>query len=196
MEFDNLIEKLKKCRECEKEFGFTPNPVVWGNKNSKIVQISQAPSKNVHESSKPFTDQSGNTLKYKWYKITDEEFYDKNNFYISSLAHCYPGKSKNGGDKKPPRCCYKKWIIKELELIDNELYIIIGASSAKAFFPNEDFEELVFKDNILNGKKAIVLPHPSPLNRSWIKNHPEFLSSRINEIRETIYKTINKKDSE
>lgn len=81
---------------------------------------------------------------------------------------------------------------KELELINNEIYIIIGSASAKIFFPDEKFEDLIFKDNILNGKKAIVLPHPSPLNRRWIKSHPEFLNKRIKEVRKTIYNLIYK----
>lgn len=195
MKFDEFIKELKECRYCEEKFGFTPRPVVWGEKKSKIVQISQAPSKNVHESLKPFTDKSGETLKYSWYKLSDEEFYDKNNFYIASLAHCYPGKNKNGGDNLPPKCCYNKWIKDELKYIDNELYIIIGSSGAKRFFPNDNFEELVFKNNILNGKTAIVLPHPSPLNRFWLKSHPEFLSKRLPEVRSVIYKILNKKGS-
>lgn len=190
MDFQKLVEEIKNCRFCEDKFGFTPNPVIWGSVSSKIVQISQAPSKNVHESSKPFTDASGKTLKYEWYQITDEEFYNKDNFFISALAHCYPGKNKNGGDNNPPKCCYEKWIKKELELINNKLYIIVGAKSAKVFFPNENFEDLVFKDSTLYGKKAIVLPHPSPLNRIWLKKHPDFLSKRIYEVRKIINNII------
>lgn len=77
---------------------------------------------------------SGKTLKYEWYNISDDVFYDENNFYIAALAHCYPGKNKQGNDKNPPKCCFSRWILKELELIDNKMYIIIGAKAAKAFF--------------------------------------------------------------
>ena len=193
MKFDELIKQIKKCRHCESSFGFIPNPIIWGHANSKIVQISQAPSKSVHESGKPFTDASGKTLRNDWYQITEEDFYNNDNFYISALAHCYPGKQSDGkSDKQPPKCCYKMWIQKELELINNEIYIIIGSASAKIFFPDEKFEDLIFKDNILNGKKAIVLPHPSPLNSRWIKSHPEFLNKRIKEVRKTIYNLIYK----
>lgn len=41
-------------------------------------------------------------LKFSSYQITDEEFYNTNNFFIGALAHCYPGKDKNGNDKQPP----------------------------------------------------------------------------------------------
>lgn len=188
--FEELKNKIEKCRYCEEKFGFEPHPIFWGKENSKIVQISQAPSNNVHNNLKPFTDQSGKTLKYEWYQINDEIFYDKEIFYIGALAHCYPGKDKNGNDKQPPKCCFNKWVKEELKLINNEIYIIIGAKASKIFFPNEKFEELVFKNNTLNNKLAIVLPHPSPLNKKWIKDHPEFMNERIIEVRKIINKII------
>lgn len=189
-EFEKLLSNIKQCETCKEKFGFQPHPITLGNINSKIVQISQAPSASVHETLKPFTDQSGKKLKYEWYKINDETFYNQDNFYITSLAHCYPGKDKNGNDRMPPKICYEKWIKKELEYINNKLYIIIGAKSAKVFFPKEDYNELIFKNNTLNNKLAIVLPHPSPLNIKWFKDHPEFMNKRIIEIRSILYKTL------
>ena len=191
--FDKLKKEIEKCRYCEERFGFEPHPIFWGNENSKIVQISQAPSNSVHTNGKPFTDMSGKTLKYEWYKISDDDFYDQNNFFIGALAHCYPGKDKNGNDKQPPKCCYDKWVEKELKLLDNKIYIIIGAKAAKRFFPNENYDDLIFKNNLWNGKLTIVLPHPSPLNKKWLKEHPRFLNERIIVIREIIKEIIGEK---
>lgn len=184
--FESLMYNLKKCDMCKEKFGFQPHPVVFGNVNAKIVQISQAPSATVHETLKPFTDYSGKRLKYDWYMIKDEVFYNPDNFYITALAHCYPGRDKNGNDRLPPKICYEKWIKKELELVNNKLYILIGAKAAKVFFPNENFNELVFKNNYMNGKLTIVLPHPSPLNIKWFKDNPNFMNKRIFEIRKVV----------
>lgn len=191
MNFYELKNLVVNCSFCEEKFGFKPHPVFFGDKDAKIVQISQAPSNNVHESRKPFTDMSGKTLKYDWYKISDEDFYNTNNFFIGALGHCYPGKDKNGNDKAPPKCCLEKWVRKEIELVECQMYIFIGAKAAKAFFPDKDFKELVFSNQTLNGKVAIVLPHPSPLNKKWLKDNPLFLEKRIKEIRKMIYKVIN-----
>lgn len=73
-DFNDLLQKLKKCEICKEKFGFQPHPIFLGNINSKIVQISQAPSATVHETLKPFTDQSGKKLKYEWYMINDAVF--------------------------------------------------------------------------------------------------------------------------
>ena len=100
--YETFINKIKACELCKEQFGFQPHPVVFGDENSKIVQISQAPSATVHETMLPFTDLSGRRLKYDWYQITDDIFYNPDNFYISALAHCYPGTDTKGNDKNPP----------------------------------------------------------------------------------------------
>ena len=190
--FNEIKDGIENCKYCQEKFGFVPHPIFWGKKNSKIVQISQAPSNNVHNSLKPFTDMSGKILKQDWYQISENDFYNKDNFYIGALAHCYPGKDKSGNDRQPPKCCFELWVKRELKVINNKIYIIIGSKAAKTFFPNDKFEELVFKNNKINDKLAIVLPHPSPLNKKWIKDHPEFLNKRIYEIRKIINETISK----
>lgn len=190
---EELHQKIQNCRDCEAQFGFTPHPIVFGNEDSKIVQISQAPSNHVYQTGKPFTDMSGKTLKEDWYQISEEIFYNPNYFYITSLSHCYPGKDSKGNDKTPPMHCFQKWITKELEVVKNELYIIIGAKAAKKFFPNIPFEELVFHNQEWNHKTTIVLPHPSPLNKKWLKDHPDFEEKRLKEIRNILYRVLNHK---
>ena len=63
--------------------------------------------------------------------------------------------------------------------INNKLYII---KSAKVFFPDENFNDLIFKNNFINGKLSIVLPHPSPLNIKWFGIY----GKRIFQIRKII----------
>lgn len=190
--YQKLIAELMNCRLCQEKFGFEPHPVVFGNMNAKIVQISQAPFATVDRTRKPFTDPSGKRLKYDWYKIDDLVFYNPDNFYIVSLAHCYPGKNNSGNDRLPPKECFNKWVSKELEFINNKLYVIIGSKAAKVFFPNDNFNDLVFKNNSINGKMAIVLPHPSPLNIKWFRDHPEFMERRIFEVRNIINEVLKK----
>ena len=114
-----LRDEIRSCRLCRERFGFEPNPIVWGSADSKIMQISQAPSKSVHETGIPFHDLSGQKLRREWYEITDEEFYDIHNFYIVSVGHCYPGKNASGGDRMPPALCAKTWLDREVGLVNN-----------------------------------------------------------------------------
>jgi uracil-DNA glycosylase family 4 len=188
--FEHLRSELMECRLCRNSFGFEPRPVVQGKADSKIFQIGQAPSKTVHETGRPFDDQSGKRLKGQWYGISDSLFYDPVNFYTASMAHCYPGKAKGGGDIKPPRICAGLWLKRELELVDNEIYIIVGGYAASFFFPKEKMSDLVFSDKRICGKPAFILPHPSPINVKWFKDNPQFEEERIPVVREAVHRVL------
>ncbi len=188
--FSELVREIKVCRECRSLFGFEPNPVFGGNQNAKILQISQAPSQNVHNTNKCFNDASGRKLRGEWYQISDEDFYNDDNFFISGVGHCYPGKSLNGGDKKPPKKCADKWLRQEIKFVNSKIIVLIGRYSASYFFPNDDFSSLIFKNQEIDGKLTIVLPHPSPLNQKWFKDHPDFESKRLPEIRKIIHNLL------
>lgn len=190
MTFDELKAGILNCRECEALFGFEPHPVFQGRPDSKIMQISQAPSRNVHNTGKPFDDASGRKLRGEWYGIPDGVFYNPENFYIASVARCYPGKSPSGGDRPPPKACARLWLEKEMELVDNEIYLLVGGIAARRFFPGRDFSALVFHNQTLRGKPAYVLPHPSPLNVKWFMDHPDFFSARIWQVREAVHRAL------
>lgn len=188
--YEALKREIQSCRLCEERFGYEPRPIVWGNQHSRIMQISQAPSLNVHLTGKPFNDASGKTLRQEWYHITDEDFYNPDNFYIVSVAHCYPGKAPGGGDRLPPAVCARTWLCREAALVDNRIFLLVGRAAAQFFFPKRQVTELVFEDLTIEGKPAFVLPHPSPLNRKWLKDHPEFLGKRMPEIEAVIHKVL------
>lgn len=185
-----LHQEILACRQCQAAFGFEPHPIVFGTANAKIVQIGQAPSLTVHNTGKPFNDASGRRLRSQWYRISDETFYNPDNFYIVSIAHCYPGKLPGGGDRRPPSHCADRWLMRELQLVHNELYILIGSAAAGYFFPKQKLTSLVFQNRTINGKPAFVLPHPSPLNMNWFRDHPEFEEKRMPEIAQFLHKVL------
>lgn len=184
-----LRNKIKDCRCCQSIFGFEPNPLFWGDQDAKVVQISQAPSSTAHRGGKVWVDKGGERLKYRWYQISDEQFYNSKNFYITALAHCYPGKTKFG-DKNPPNICAKKWLAKELEVLTPKLFVVIGGLAAGFLFPDRNFTKLIFNNQTLRGKLCFVLPHPSPQNIKWLKDHPTFETTRLPQIRRYIHKVL------
>lgn len=188
--FQALRDEILRCDACAERFGYAPHPVVFGSERARVVQISQAPSATVHRTLRPFDDASGRRLRGEWYGISDDAFYDPRNFYITALAHCYPGKSPHGGDRLPPKCCARRWLHREIELVDNRIYVLIGGLAANHFFPGRDLADLSFHDQILNGKPAYVLPHPSPLNVRWFIEHPDFLGRRIGAIRDALHRAL------
>ncbi len=128
----------------------------------------------------------------EWYQIPREIFYNPDFFYFTAIAHCFPGKNKSG-DAKPPIECANKWLLKELSYLNPNLFLIVGKYAANYIFPNKDFTELVFTDLIFRGKPAFVLPHPSPANKKWLKDNPDFEKKRLKEIRAAIKNALKLK---
>jgi uracil-DNA glycosylase family 4 len=130
-----------------------------------MVQISQAPTQNAGKTGRPFSknphepDESGKKL-IEWYSISKEVFFDPNAFYITGIGHCYPGKRATGGDANLPWRCAQKWLKEELSYLNPKIFIIVGRHSAEFFFPRKDFSQLVFQDQELYDRPALVLPHP------------------------------------
>lgn len=189
-EFEKLKNEIKNCSLC-KDIVPHISPIIQGNQYPKIMQIGQAPSRSCQLSQKPFDDQSGKKL-LEWYQITREEFDNPDYFYIAAMAKCYPGKAKTSGDNPPPKICAQTYLTKELEIIEPDIYIVIGSYAAKWLFPHVPFENLVFQNHIYKGKPLYVLPHPSPLNRRWLKAHSQFEKDRILEVRKHIHTLIKK----
>jgi len=188
--FSELRNEIRRCRLCAKEFGFEPQPVFWGNASARIVHISQAPSLTVHKTQRPFNDKSGQRLREDWYQISDEDFYNPDIFYITSIAHCYPGRDKSGGDRKPPKSCAEKWLARELDLLQPRLFLVVGNYAANFFFPNRKMSDLVFKDLKIDGVTCFVLPHPSPINIKWFLDNPNFEEQRLPVIRKAVKRVM------
>lgn len=186
------IEELKaeqaKCKLCQDHL--SPKPIIWGNPKAKIVSISQAPSLSVSEKGLPFSDKSGEKLRKEWYQISDKVFYNPDNFYFTAYGRCYPGKHPKGGDKKPPKICAETWLAKEIKLLKPKLFLVLGRLSSQFLFPNKDYTDLIFNDQKLNNVLTLVLPHPSPLNIKWFKDHPNFETKRLPEIRSYIHEAL------
>jgi len=188
VDFKQFQAKLRACQICK---GVIGPPLVWGDKKAKIVQISQAPSQTAIKNQKVWTDAGGEKLKREWYQIPDEVFYNPKNFYITALGHCFPGKDKKGGDKKPPKICAEKWLLKEISYLKPKLFIVIGKQAVEFLFPGKNYQELIFQNQKLNGVRCLVLPHPSPANIKWFKDNPEFEKKRLPIVRRVIHRALS-----
>lgn len=70
---NTLLNKILQCQVCKEFLPFAPKPVVQLNPISKIIIISQAPGKRVHETGIPWSDISGKKLR-EWMNVEDELF--------------------------------------------------------------------------------------------------------------------------
>jgi len=186
---DVLLNNISQCSICKVHLPLGPRPVISAHPKSKIVIIGQAPGTKVHQSGIPWDDQSGKKLR-EWLNVTDEEFYNTENFAIVPMGFCYPGKGKTG-DLPPRPECAPQWHDALLEKMPNvKLIILIGAYAQNYYLKDKK----TLTERIGNFKtylpKFFPIPHPSPTNRFWRAKNPWFEELVVPELRDYISKTV------
>ena len=189
---ETLLHEIKQCKLCVAHLPLGTNPVVTASKESKIVIIGQAPGAVVHSTGIPWDDKSGDNLR-SWLGVSNEEFYNPNNFALVPMGFCYPGKGKTG-DLPPRKECAPQWhelLLSALEEV--ELIILIGAYAQTYYLKDSKKRTLT---ETVNSFKAylphyFVLPHPSPRNNIWMKKNPWFKQEVLKELKVAVKNILN-----
>jgi uracil-DNA glycosylase len=122
---DKLLKEIRACRICEAHLPLGPRPVVQASATSRLLIVSQAPGRKVHESGIPFDDVSGDRLR-DWLGIDKAMFYDASRIAIVPMGFCFPGSGK-GGDLPPRPECAPAWHPRLLPLLKQvKLTLVIG----------------------------------------------------------------------
>ena len=184
---EKLLSEIKQCTICAEHLSHGPNPVIQVSKNSKILVIGQAPGIRVHESGIPWNDPSGKRLR-EWLQVTDEAFYDVDNFGILPMGFCYPGKGTSG-DLPPRKECAPQW---HQTLLDNmhhfELILLIGQYAQNYYLKSRGKRTLTETVKSFEAylPEFVVLPHPSPRNGIWLKKNQWFEEEVLPELRKQV----------
>ena len=193
MKHQTLLEQVSKCVICEPELPLGARPVIQFNANARILIAGQAPGVKVHETGVPFNDASGKRLR-NWLGVSDDEFYDAQNFAILPMGFCYPGKGKSG-DRPPRKECAIAGREKLLAQLNNvELTIILGKYAQAYHLPHT--KQLPLTELVKSWRdywpKYLPLPHPSPRNNIWLKKNPWFEEQVLPELSSQIRSLLNR----
>ncbi len=173
---DKLLAEIRACRICEEHLQLGPRPVVQAAPTSRILVISQAPGRKVHETAIPFNDPSGDTLR-AWMGIDKARFYDPDCLAIVPMGFCYPGKGKSG-DLPPRPECAPAWHPRIMPLLKNvRLTLLVGNYAIRAKLGSKAAPSMTqacrdWRTHLETGR--LPLPHPSPRNVGWFKRNPWF----------------------
>ncbi|EKS43873.1 hypothetical protein BbINS_04026 [Bartonella bacilliformis INS] len=200
-----LDKKIHSCRICITNPRYypplphEPRPVAYLSDTASIAIAGQAPGLRVHESSIPFNDRSGETLR-NWLSVTRNQFYDRSLFAIVPMGFCFPGYDQNKSDLPPRRECQEMWHEEVFQAMPQiKLVLAIGSYAQKwhiTGLKHKTVSETVSDwKNILSirqprGYNVIPLPHPSWRNTFWLQKHPWFQDELIVYLRHLVHKFL------
>jgi uracil-DNA glycosylase len=152
-----------------------PRPILQAGRSARILIVGQAPGRITHAKGRPFDDPSGDRLR-RWLGVTREPFYDPTLFAIVPMGFCFPGTSR-GGDLPPrPECAatWRKPILDSLPSV--QMTIVLGEFAQRWHLPESRSSRLA--DRVAGWcntwPRLVPMPHPSPRNQRWFRQHPWF----------------------
>ena len=169
-----------------------PRPVVQASASSRLLIVSQAPGRKVHESGIPFDDVSGQRLR-AWLGLDKPTFYDASRVAIVPMGFCFPGTGRSG-DLPPRPECAPAWHPRLLPLLKQvRLTLLIGQYAQAGLLDLPRGARLTdtvqaWRDHLACGR--LPLPHPSPRNQLWLARNPWFEEELLPVLRERIVLTL------
>ena len=186
--FDALLRRIRACRTCEAFLPLGPRPVVQASPTARLLIVSQAPGRKVHDTGIPFNDPSGDRLR-DWLGVDRAAFYDASKVAIVPMGFCFPG-TGNSGDLPPRPECAPDWHPQLLpRLNDVRLTLAIGQYAQSGLL--KDAREPTLTDTVRAWRSHLAhgllpLPHPSPRNRLWLVRNPWFEVELLPELRDLV----------
>lgn len=189
---DRLLREVRACSACETALPLGPRPVLRAAHTARILIIGQAPGTRVHASGIPWDDPSGDRLR-DWLQLDREHFYDESSIAIIPMGLCYPGKGKSG-DLPPRKECAPLWherLLQQLPAL--QLTMLIGKYAQDYYL---DTKRQSLGETVKNYSRylpsLLPLPHPSPRNIRWFRNHPWFEAEVLPVLRQQVQQVLRK----
>jgi uracil-DNA glycosylase len=163
------------------------------SRGARLLIVSQAPGRKVHQTGIPWNDASGDHLR-DWMKLDRSIFYDEAKVAIVPIGFCYPGAQASGGDKPPRSECAPLWhprIFDQLPYL--QLTLLVGQYSQMRYLGpsrKRSITETV-KAFAEYGPTLFPLPHPSWRSRIWMQKQPWFEQEIIPQLRKAVQRAIS-----
>jgi uracil-DNA glycosylase len=184
--FARLLAEIRACTICAPHLPLGPRPIVRGQPSARLLIISQAPGRQVHDTRLSFNDRSGDRLR-AWLAIDRETFYDEARVAILGMAFCYPGRDNKGGDLPPRPECAPRWHAPFRAFLPAiGLTLLVGSYAIDYYLPGRRARPMT--EAIVRWRDFLpeffVLPHPSWRATGWLRANPWFETEVLPELRE------------
>jgi len=166
---EGLLTAVRACRARNAHRPLGPRPVVQVGMPARVPVVGQAPVAEVHASTVPWDDKSGERLR-DWKGIDSETSCDKTRIAILPLGYCCPGRAVSD-DLPPRRECAELWLDHLLaKLPQIELTLLVGQCAQTHFLRGKGHASVTAatRDWRAHAPAITPLPHPPPRNVAMV----------------------------
>lgn len=158
---NELKNEILHCTKCE--LSKTRNHVIFGegNTNADILIIGEAPGRDEDMQGRPFVGKSGQLLD----KILAAcGFTRDEHVFISNIVKCRPPNNRIPTPQEASTCM--PWLLKQIELINPKILILLGATALK-YMAGPEHRITHERGNWINWQNRLAMPvyHPAALLR-------------------------------
>lgn len=160
-ELEILRNEIVQCKKCG--LAQSRNNVIYGegNPNGGILLIGEAPGRDEDLQGRPFVGKSGQLLD----KILAAcGFTRDGHVFISNIVKCRPPENRVPTPQEAAACM--PWLLKQIELINPKICILLGATALK-YMIGPEHRITRERGNWINWQNRLVMPvyHPAALLR-------------------------------
>ncbi|MBR9683073.1 uracil-DNA glycosylase [Candidatus Woesearchaeota archaeon] len=164
----SLAEGIRKCVACPLWKGRTLAVPGDGDAKAKIMLVGEAPGAEEDRQGSPFVGRAGKFLD-KMLAIAD---LDREKVFITNVIKCRPPENRDPKKEEVTAC--KKWLEKQIAVIDPKLIVVLGRIALKRLLDKDKIGELrgktvekkYFSDGKFVSRKYFITYHPSAGLRS------------------------------
>ncbi len=132
---ESIVELISNCTSCTLSLNRTNTVPGEGSINSKIIFIGEAPGAKEDKSGRPFIGPAGKLLD----KLLNLINLSRKDIYITNMVKCRPPNNRDPLDEEISSC--RKFLDRQLNLIEPKLIVSLGRHSFNKFFPNENLSK-------------------------------------------------------
>ncbi len=198
MSLKGLLRDVRACSLCEAGLPLGARPVLQLASSAKLLIISQAPGRKVHETGIPWNDASGDRLR-DWLKLDRPAFYDETRVAILPIGFCYPGAEDRGGDKPPRAECAPLWHARLRKHLPNiQLTLLVGQYAQRYYLCRRRKASMTETIRAFSeyGPQFFPLPHPSWRSVVWMRKNQWFEDTVIPNLRKVVRPLLQRSEDQ
>jgi len=150
-----LCEEIVDCRDCELVKYRTKVVPGEGAEDADLLFIGEAPGWHEDQQGRPFVGPAGQFLDQLLASIGLR----REEVYIANVIKCRPPQNRDPLPAEIQSC--RKWLDRQIEIIQPQMIITLGRYSLARYFPNESISKIHGKPRKSGGVIYYPMYHPA-----------------------------------